>query len=98
MKAILAGLRKGSIFGVTFLFGLMIASNAHAGATIKIDDTKWLSIGVGLRTSFSATEDVAGTSSNKWSTDFDLNNIRLYTNGRPFFEYGACLGCRIVSV
>ena len=82
MKAILAGLRKGSLFGAALLLGVIIAGNAHAGATFKIDDTKWLSIGVGLRTSFSAVEDTAGNSSDKWSTDFDLNNIRLYTNGQ----------------
>ena len=82
MKAILAGLRKGSLFGAALLLGVIIAGNAHAGATFKIDDTKWFSIGVGLRTSFSAVEDTAGTSSDKWSTDFDLNNIRLYTSGQ----------------
>jgi hypothetical protein len=54
--------------------------SAQAGATFKIDDTKWVSIGAGLRTSFNSTEDAANGS--KWSNDFNLDNIRLYLNGQ----------------
>ena len=54
----------------------------HAGATFKIDDTKWLSIGAGLKTSFAAVDDQAGVDGDKWDTDFFLNNIRLYLNGQ----------------
>jgi hypothetical protein len=54
---------------------------SHAGATFKIDDTKWVSIGAGLRTSFSATEKGA-PSGEKWSNDFNLDNIRLYINAQ----------------
>ncbi len=62
---------------------LLAAASVHAGATFKIDDTKWLSVGAGMRTSFSAVEDLAGTPTDPdWSTDFDLNNIRLYVNGK----------------
>ncbi|MVF22598.1 hypothetical protein EVC37_13400 [Methylocaldum sp. BRCS4] len=50
------------------------------GATFKIDDTKWVSIGAGLRTSFTATEEAANAG--KWSNDFNLDNIRLYLNGQ----------------
>jgi hypothetical protein len=57
------------------------AQTGHAGATFKIDDTKWVSIGAGLRTSFNATESGAPNSS-KWSNDFNLDNIRLYLNGQ----------------
>ncbi len=55
---------------------------AHAGATFKIDDTKWISIGAGLKTSFSAVDNTAGAGGDKWDTDFLLNNIRLYLNGQ----------------
>jgi hypothetical protein len=59
------------------------APPAEAGATFKIDDTKWVSIGAGLRTSFQAAEDSAGTPGNsQWSNDFNLDNIRLYLNGQ----------------
>lgn len=54
----------------------------QAGATFKIDDTKWVSIGAGLRTSFQSTESAAGASGNKWSNDFNLDNVRLYLNGQ----------------
>lgn len=55
---------------------------SEAGATFKIDDTKWISIGLGLKTSFQASEDTAGRNNNKWSTDFRLDNLRLYVNGQ----------------
>ncbi|MGY6274341.1 hypothetical protein [Methylomonas sp. MgM2] len=58
------------------------ASNSEAGATFKIDDTKWISIGAGLRTSFRATESGAGTDGSTWSNDFSLDNMRLYVNGQ----------------
>ncbi|MGR9035582.1 MAG: hypothetical protein ACU83O_03215 [Gammaproteobacteria bacterium] len=56
--------------------------SSYAGATFKIDDTKWVSIGAGLRTSFRATESGAGVDGGKWSNDFNLDNIRLYLNGQ----------------
>jgi hypothetical protein len=54
---------------------------SEAGATFKIDDTKWVSIGAGLRTSFNAQERAA-PNGKAWSNDFQLNNIRLYLNGQ----------------
>lgn len=63
--------------------GLFVGGPAWAGATIKIDDTKWISVGAGLRSSFSAVEDGAGRpGDDKFSTDFALNNVRLYINGQ----------------
>jgi hypothetical protein len=56
------------------------APAAIAGATFKIDDTKWVSIGAGLRTSFRSTEGAAN--GGKWTNDFNLDNIRLYLNGQ----------------
>jgi len=58
------------------------ANNSEAGATFKIDDTKWISVGAGLRTSFRATESAAGIDGSKWNNDFNLDNIRLYINGQ----------------
>ncbi len=56
------------------------APQADAGATFKIDDTKWLSIGAGLRTSFRSVE--GATTTGKWTNDFNLDNIRLYLNAQ----------------
>ncbi len=53
---------------------------SNAGATFKIDETKWISIGAGLRTSFRATEE--GAKDTKWTNDFNLDNIRLYLNAQ----------------
>ncbi|ASF45677.1 hypothetical protein [Methylovulum psychrotolerans] len=76
------------------------SSVSEAGATFKIDDTKWISLGLGMRTSFSAAEDKAGNTGGdpKWSTDFTLNNLRLYTNGQihkyiKFTFNTECPGC-----
>jgi hypothetical protein len=55
---------------------------SQAGATFKIDDTKWVSIGAGLKTSFTTKEDGAGATSNKWANDFRLDNLRLYMNAQ----------------
>ncbi|WP_426991158.1 hypothetical protein [Methylomonas sp. CM2] len=62
--------------------GLSQAPEALAGATFKIDDTKWVSVGAGLRTSFRAQESGAGANGEKWNNDFNLDNIRLYINGQ----------------
>lgn len=44
---------------------------------IKIDDNQWVSIGAGLRSSFSASE-----TARQWSTHVYVDNIRLYLNGQ----------------
>ncbi len=53
---------------------------SNAGATFKIDDTKWVSVGAGLRTSFTSTEEAAAGT--KWSNDFSIDNMRLYVNAQ----------------
>lgn len=73
------GLLGGMALGVV---GLGQAPQALAGATFKIDDTKWISVGAGLRTSFRAQESAAGANGEKWNNDFALDNIRLYINGQ----------------
>ncbi|MDD5277073.1 MAG: hypothetical protein PHR16_13445 [Methylovulum sp.] len=57
------------------------SSVAEAGATFKIDDTKWVSIGAGLRSSFTANENAAPNGTD-YSNNFNLDNIRLYMNGQ----------------
>jgi hypothetical protein len=54
---------------------------SNAGYTAKIDDTKWVSLGAGLRTTFRAEENAAPNGSD-YSKDFDLESIRLYLNGQ----------------
>ncbi len=61
---------------------VMFSSAAQAGAKIVVDDTKWISIGAGLRTSFSAVEDSAGASGDDYSSDFAVESMRIYINGQ----------------
>jgi len=70
--------------GKSLLVGGILATlsaPAFAGGKIKIDDTKWISVGAGLRTSASLVSDSApdGTSS---ATNFNLENMRLYFSGQ----------------
>ena len=84
-KQIMAGMRNKPLLPAMALLMLTAvhAPPTEAGATFKIDDTKWVSIGAGLRTSFQSAEDSAGTPGNsQWSNDFNLDNIRLYLNGQ----------------
>lgn len=76
---------------------VLIAPQVHAGAKIEIDDTKWVSIGAGMRASYSSVEDAAPSGRDR-SNDFSLNNIRLYLNGQIHkyikFEFNTeCTDC-----
>ncbi len=74
---------SGLLSGVAILIlAAGYSQTTKAGATFKIDDTKWVSIGAGLRTSFQAAEGGAGVNGNNWSNDFNLDNIRLYLSGQ----------------
>ena len=54
--------------------------SAFAGGTIKADDDKWISIGMGIRTSFNAIE--GASPGGHYSNDFTVNNARIYINGQ----------------
>lgn len=61
--------------------GIMLpAVNAHAGGTITFGEDKSVSIGLGMRGSFSSVENGApnGTS---YSQDFSLDSARIYLSG-----------------
>jgi len=64
------------------LAGLATMSTpALAGAKLEIDDTKWVSIGAGLRTHAKWTQDGAPNGEDDgW--DFDVENMRLYMAGQ----------------
>jgi len=56
---------------------LILASQAHAGATVNIGPDQSVSVGFGLRTSFTSAEDGAPDGKSR-SSDFELDSIRLY--------------------
>ena len=60
---------------------LLLTPVVNAGGTIKVDDTKWISVGAGLRTSFNSVEDAAPSGTDR-SKDFMLDSIRLYINAQ----------------
>ena len=55
--------------------------SAYAGGKITIDDTKWISIGMGIRGSYNAVQSQSA-STNDYSSGFTLNNARIYINGQ----------------
>jgi hypothetical protein len=71
--------------------------SVYAGGTIKADDDKWISIGMGMRNSFSMRED-GSASGAQWSNDFAVDNARIYINGKIHkyvgFEFNTeCFNC-----
>lgn len=71
--------------------------SVYAGGTIKVDDDKWISVGMGTRTSFSMKEDGSG-GGGQWSNSFGVDNARIYINGKIHkyvgFEFNTeCFNC-----
>jgi hypothetical protein len=71
--------------------------SAYAGGTIKADDDKWISVGMGTRTSFSMVED-GSASGGQYSNKFGVDNARIYVNGKIHkfvgFEFNTeCFAC-----
>ena len=75
--------RRALPLGV-LLAGMLWSANAYAGATLKFGDDQSISIGLGLRGSFSAQEDGAGSHNNQWSKNFNLDNARIYLSGQIY--------------
>ncbi len=59
---------------------ILFSSQAMAGAKLEVDETKWISIGIGVRSSFTSVEDAAPDDGR--SEDFNLDNARIYINGQ----------------
>lgn len=59
----------------------ILSAPVLAGPTLKIDETKWISIGGGLRSSF-ISEDKAAPNGTDRSLDFAVDSVRLYLNGQ----------------
>ena len=74
---------KNTLSKSLLLSGLLAALSApaFAGGKIKIDDTKWVSFGAGIRTSVGSVSDAAPNGSSR-SSDFNLENMRLYVAGQ----------------
>ena len=73
--------------------------NAYAGGTIKANDDQWISVGMGVRSSFNMVED-GSASGAQYSNTFGINNARIYINGKIHkyvgFEFNTeCFSCNV---
>ncbi len=71
--------------------------SAFAGGTIKADEDKWISVGMGIRGSFNSVEGNAG---GHYSNDFAINNARIYIDGQihkyiKFTFNTECFNCAV---
>jgi len=85
---------------VALVAGTVSAPAANAAGTIKADDDKWISIGMGLKTSFNAVE--GQTPQGHYSNDFAVDNARIYLNGKVHKNIGfevttECFNCGVGS-
>lgn len=63
------------------IFGIVTALTAEAGIQWDVDETRWISLGAGFRSSFRLIED--GTPSGAdLAKDFQVESIRLYLNAQ----------------
>lgn len=72
--------RNPLVVAVASAIMLIPALNAHAGGTITFGEDKSVSIGFGMRTSYSSVEDAAPNGSSR-SNDFSLDSGRIYLSG-----------------
>ncbi|AFT66046.1 MAG: hypothetical protein ACJA2Y_000523 [Cycloclasticus pugetii] len=73
---------SGKVTGIAALIAAQVMTGSVlAGAKFEGSDGKWISFGVGVRTSFTAVED-ASPSGDDWSNDFNLDSARIYINGQ----------------
>lgn len=61
--------------------GALCAVSAHGAGTIDIDDTRWVSVGAGIRAGMSLVDDGAPSGEDD-SASFDIQNLRLYVSGQ----------------
>ncbi|VAX11998.1 hypothetical protein MNBD_GAMMA24-758, partial [hydrothermal vent metagenome] len=82
-------MQKKNVVGKALLLSsLLMASSAPvwAGGKIKIDDTRWISFGAGIRTSVASVSDAAPNGSSR-ANNFNLENMRLYIAGQASKDF-----------
>jgi hypothetical protein len=74
-------IRRQQVGRLMALTVLAMSPMAFASAKLQIDDTKWISVGVGTRGSFTSQEDAAPNGDDR-NNDFNLDSARVYINGQ----------------
>lgn len=87
------------LIGFAIGLGMVLVAplSAQVGGKVAIDDTKWISLGIGGRAAYSAVED-ASPNGDEFTNDFTINNARIYINGQVHeylkFEFNTeCVFC-----
>ncbi|MCF6337743.1 MAG: OprO/OprP family phosphate-selective porin [Gammaproteobacteria bacterium] len=83
-------MQKKNIAGKSLLLGSLLAASSAApvlaGGKIAIDDTRWISVGAGIRTSIASVSDAAPDGSSS-ASNFNLENMRLYISGQATKDF-----------
>ncbi len=82
-------MQKKNIIGTSLLMGSLLAAGSTpvlAGGKIVIDDTRWISVGAGIRTSIASVSDAAPDGSSS-ASNFNLENMRLYISGQATKDF-----------
>lgn len=66
---------------VALVAGMATTLPAYAGGKIIIDDTKWISLGMGIRGNYSAVQNQSANGMD-YSSGFAINNARIYIDGQ----------------
>jgi hypothetical protein len=90
----------GAVMALVAGMGSMLPS-AYAGGVIKVDDDKWISLGMGIRASFNGIENSAVDQSS-YANHFKIDNARLYIDGSihrylRFTFNTECFNCNVGS-
>lgn len=72
--------RKSQLTTALAAAAMLPAINAHAGGTITFGEDKSVSVGFGMRTSYSSVENGAPNGTSR-SQDFNLDSARIYISG-----------------
>jgi hypothetical protein len=73
-------LKKKTLLSAVLLASGIAASQANAAGTISFGEDKSISVGFGMRTTYSSVEDGAANGKDR-SSDFALDSARLYVSG-----------------
>lgn len=74
-------IKKNLVGSLLALAVLAVSPLATAGKKLEIDETKWISVGIGTRGSYTSKEDAAPNGDDR-SNDFNLDSARVYLNGQ----------------
>ncbi len=81
MKTMKSALQKGKRLALYTGLGLLSVGSTHAGLKVEIGDDAFVTLGAGIRAAAVLIEDGAPTGEDT-STDFDIQNIRIYMGGQ----------------